>query len=188
MRRGSARGEAYDMAKQVVAKQVVEKQPLARQSVAKQPLGVDLLVGRNIRIFRLQRGLTQSDLGGHLGVTPQQIQKYENGANRVGASRLSQLAGALGVPLATLFDGQPGRRNGRRTNGHATNGHAGNGHADPDIDGGALLANRHALRLARAFEEIPVNRRRLAILRLVEALGNGHATQPTPPRRRRGVH
>ena len=53
----------------------------------KQPLRVDLLVGRNIRSCRLRRGLTQSELGGHLGVTPQQIQKYENGANRVGAQK-----------------------------------------------------------------------------------------------------
>src|SRR5712691_6065016 len=86
--------------------------------MAKQPMRVDLLVGRNIRICRLQRGLTQSELGGHLGVTPQQIQKYENGANRVGASRLDQIAGALEVSLATLFDGRPSNRNGHASNGN----------------------------------------------------------------------
>src|ERR1043166_9354483 len=73
----------------------------------KRPLPVDALVGRNIRICRLQRGLTQTELGHHLDVTFQQIQKYENGATRVGASRLTQIADALSVPLATLFDGSP---------------------------------------------------------------------------------
>ena len=141
--------------------------------MSKQPMRVDLLVGRNIRICRLQRGLTQTQLGGHLGVTAQQIQKYENGANRVGASRLNQLAGALGVPLATLFDGRPSNDNERPRNERAGNGRAGNGHAPPDLDGGALLANRHALRLVQAFDEIPSTRRRTAILRLIELIGRG---------------
>src|SRR5262245_51416468 len=133
--------------------------------MSKRPRRVDVLVGRNIRARRLQRGLTQSELGGHVGVTPQQIQKYENGANRVGASRLSQIAGALSVPLDALF------------NGNATNGHASgtNWHADPDLHGGALLTHPHALRLAQAFDMLPTNRSRIAILRLVEMVGNGRS-------------
>jgi transcriptional regulator with XRE-family HTH domain len=143
---------------------------------------VDLLVGRNIRICRLQRGFTQTELGGHLGVSAQQIQKYENGANRVGASRLNQLAGALGVPITTLFDGRPSNDNERPRNGRASNGRAGNGHARPDLDGGALLTNRHALRLAQAFAEIPSTRRRSAILRLIELIGRRRS------KHRRGLH
>jgi transcriptional regulator with XRE-family HTH domain len=146
----------------------------------KRPMRVDVLVGRNIRICRLQRGFTQTELGGHLGVTAQQIQKYENGANRVGASRLNQLAGALGVPIATLFDGRPSNDNERPSNGRA-----GNGHATPDLDGGALLTNRHALRLAQAFAEIPSTRRRSAILRLIELIGS-RRSKSRPPRRGRG--
>jgi transcriptional regulator with XRE-family HTH domain len=144
----------------------------------KQPMRVDLLVGRNIRTCRLQRGLTQTELGGHLGVTPQQIQKYENGANRVGASRLNQIAGALGVSLATLFNGRRSNGNGHTGNARASNGRPRNGRAVPDLDGGALLANRHALRLAQAFDEIPANRRRMAILRLIEAIGTGPSRHP----------
>src|SRR5689334_12679866 len=124
--------------------------------MSKRPRPVDVLVGRNIRTRRLQRGLTQSKLGEHLGVTPQQIQKYENGTNRVGASRLDQIAGALAVPLTALFNGGP--LNGRS---------AVNGHAAPDLAVGALLAHPHALRLAQAFDMIPANRRRIAILRLI---------------------
>ena len=144
----------------------------------KQPMRVDLLVGRNIKVCRLQRGLTQSALGDHLGVTPQQIQKYENGANRVGASRLSQIAGALGVPLATLFDGRPSNGHWRATDGRAA----------VDLDGGALLADPHALRLAQAFAEIPGNRRRAAILRLIETIGNGTSRPRRPGRERRRLH
>jgi len=139
---------------------------------------VDILVGRNIRTCRLQRGLTQSELGGHLGVTPQQIQKYENGANRVGASRLDQIAGALRVPLAVLFDGRPSTGNGRMRNGHAT----------PDLSGGALLAHPHALRLAQAFAEIPGTRKRSAILRLIETIGNGRPRHQRSRRGRRRLH
>src|ERR1700731_1480100 len=53
------------------------------------PMPVDVLVGQNIRICRLQKGLSQGELGQQIGVTFQQVQKYEKGANRVGASRLT---------------------------------------------------------------------------------------------------
>ena len=139
--------------------------------MSKRPRRVDVLVGRNIRMRRLQRGLTQTELGDHLDVTPQQIQKYENGANRVGASRLSQIAGALAVPLATLFDGR------------ATNGYAG-----PDPFGHALLSDPNALRLAQAFDTIPPSRSRIAILRLVETIGNGKSGDRPSGRGRRRLH
>ncbi len=138
--------------------------------MSKRPLPVDALVGRNIRICRLQRGLTQTELGHHLDVTFQQIQKYENGANRVGASRLTQIAGALGVPLATLFDGS-------RTADRA----------GPDLSGRALLADPHALRLVQAFDRIS-GRQRLAIVRLIDSLGNGRPRRGARRHRRQRVH
>jgi len=137
----------------------------------KRPLPVDALVGRNIRICRLQRGLTQTELGHHLDVTFQQIQKYENGANRVGASRLTQIAGALSVPLATLFDGSPMA-----------------GRANTDLYARTLLANPHALRLLQAFHKLPSGKSRMAVLRLVETVGNGHARHGSNGHRRRQVH
>lgn len=144
----------------------------------KTPRRVDVLVGRNIRERRLQRGLTQSKLGEHLGVTPQQIQKYENGANRVGASRLSQIAGALAVPLAALFNGHPTNGNGHRTSGHAS----------PDLYGDALLTDPNALRLAQAFHMLPASRNRIAIVRLIETIGNGKLGRRRPGRGRRRLH
>jgi DNA-binding transcriptional regulator YiaG len=62
---------------------------------------VDSLVGERIRLLRKRRKMSQSDLGQALGVTFQQIQKYENGKNRVGASRLHLIATALDVPSMT---------------------------------------------------------------------------------------
>ncbi|HKD28325.1 MAG TPA: helix-turn-helix transcriptional regulator [Xanthobacteraceae bacterium] len=75
------------------------------------PTPIDVLVGENIRICRLQRRLTQTELGQRIGVSFQQVQRYENGANRVGASRLTQVANALEVPLLSLFDGTTTRPN-----------------------------------------------------------------------------
>jgi len=136
--------------------------------MSKKPLPVDALVGRNIRICRLQRGLTQTELGKHLGVTFQQIQKYENGANRVGAARLTQIAGALDVPLTTLFDGS-------RTAGRP----------GPDLSGRELLAHPHALRLVQAFHRIPDNRTRMSVLRLIDRIGEAQPTFRTAARGRR---
>ena len=66
---------------------------------------VDSLVGARIRLLRKRRKMSQAELGKAIGVTFQQIQKYENGKNRVGASRLHQVATALNVPITELFDG-----------------------------------------------------------------------------------
>jgi transcriptional regulator with XRE-family HTH domain len=66
---------------------------------------VDSLVGARIRLLRKRRKMSQAELGKALGVTFQQIQKYENGKNRVGASRLHLAATALNVPITELFDG-----------------------------------------------------------------------------------
>ena len=65
---------------------------------------VDVSVGNRIRVQRLLSDMSQSALGEAIGVTFQQVQKYEKGANRVGASRLTQIAKALGVPIKTFFD------------------------------------------------------------------------------------
>src|SRR5215472_14784939 len=65
---------------------------------------IDELVGMNIRIFRKAKGVSQARLGSMAGVTFQQIQKYEKGANRIGPSRLAKIASALDVPIGRLFD------------------------------------------------------------------------------------
>ena len=71
----------------------------------KRPDPVDVEVGHRIRIERLSRGLSQTALANQLGVTFQQVQKYEKGVNRVGAGRLTKIAEVLGVPVSTFFSG-----------------------------------------------------------------------------------
>jgi len=71
----------------------------------KTPHPVDVHVGRGVRSRRVLRGMTQSVLAEQIGLTFQQLQKYESGANRVSASRLWEIAQILDVPVASFFDG-----------------------------------------------------------------------------------
>ena len=71
---------------------------------ARKPNPIDIHVGGRIRLRRMMSGLSQERLGEQMGLTFQQIQKYEKGANRVGASRLFQLAQVLEVPVSYFFD------------------------------------------------------------------------------------
>ena len=70
--------------------------------------GNDAIVGRNIRVHRLARTMSQTGLADAIGVTFQQVQKYEKGVNRVGSGRLVRIANALDVPVMTLLRGVPG--------------------------------------------------------------------------------
>jgi transcriptional regulator with XRE-family HTH domain len=90
-------------------------------------------------------------------VTFQQIPKYEKGANRIGASRLQQIADVLRVPIPTLFDGAP-------TAHHSS---------QQSVQG--LLAKPQALRLLLAFDKINDEAARLAVLHLVESIPQGAA-------------
>ena len=82
----------------------------------KQPNQIDIDVGNKIRLRRRLTGMSQTALGTALGITFQQVQKYEKGTNRVGASRLSDMARILGVPVSYFFeDGQSVIRHGIRT-------------------------------------------------------------------------
>lgn len=67
----------------------------------------DATIGRNVRTHRERRGLTQAELAGRIGVTFQQVQKYEKGSNRIAASRLCLIAQALDVPTSTLLGQTP---------------------------------------------------------------------------------
>jgi transcriptional regulator with XRE-family HTH domain len=121
---------------------------------------IDVLVGQNIRICRLQQKFSQTELGRRIGVTFQQVQKYEKGTNRVGASRLSRIADVLGVPLVALFDGSP----------TATQ------HPEHEETPRALLANPHSLRLLQGFDRIGSDAARAALLQLVDALADEPAS------------
>jgi transcriptional regulator with XRE-family HTH domain len=70
----------------------------------KQVTAAEKQIGERIAAFRKMRGISQSALGEAVGVTFQQVQKYEKGTNRASAGRLQQIAGVLGVPLTSFFD------------------------------------------------------------------------------------
>ena len=117
---------------------------------------IDAVVGRTIRAMRLSKGLSQGGLGTRLGVSFQQIQKYENGTNRVGAGRLAQIAMALDVPMESLLQGvQTAKRRSRQ-----------------EDDPLALLSSGQAMRLARAFSRIADGRVRVALVSLAEGIAS----------------
>src|SRR5271165_2241955 len=74
----------------------------------KQPNPIDIHVGSRVRLRRMMLGMSQEKLGENLGITFQQIQKYEKGTNRIGASRLQHIARVLSMPVSYFFEGAPG--------------------------------------------------------------------------------
>src|SRR6202046_4679242 len=73
----------------------------------KAPNPIDKHVGSRVRMRRMMLGMSQEKLGNNLGLTFQQVQKYEKGTNRIGASRLQQISNILQVPVAFFFEGAP---------------------------------------------------------------------------------
>lgn len=138
--------------------------PMAKKS----PDPIDIEVGRRIRIQRMARGISQTELGEKVGVTFQQVQKYENGANRVGASRLTKIAKVLGVPVGTFFGG-PGEADAAATEATRL-----------DLE---YLVMPGALRLLRAYGQIRESVLRRTIVTFVEKIAAGEAIS-RPDRRK----
>ncbi|KMO30137.1 Cro/Cl family transcriptional regulator [Methylobacterium tarhaniae] len=133
----------------------------------KAPDPVDRHVGHRVRVRRLLIGISQEKLGDALGVTFQQIQKYEKGTNRISASRLRQIADMLNVPVSFFYEGAP-RQDGARSE---------EGGAEPASDHGAndVFWTSQDLQLVRAFQRITDHQVRRRIISLVEAIGAGTA-------------
>lgn len=110
------------------------------------------MVGRNVRIYRLQSGLSQTDMATRLGITFQQIQKYEKGTNRIASGRLLKIASLLSVPLIVLFKGSEVIAD---TNKQSV------------FD---QLAEPHGNRLVQAFAKIRQDATRRSVVRLVEEI------------------
>ncbi|MGV2979488.1 helix-turn-helix domain-containing protein [Camelimonas sp. ID_303_24] len=127
---------------------------------------IDLYVGGRVRMRRMLVGLSQEKLGDALGVTFQQIQKYEKGANRIGASRLHQIAQVLGVPVSFFYDGAAPAEG-------VTTGFA----EAPVLDHVAdFLATSEGLHLNKAFVRIQDAGVRRKLVALVEAMANAQPT------------
>ena len=123
---------------------------------------VDEHVGDRIRVRRTLLGMSQEKLGEAVGVTFQQVQKYEMGANRVSASRLVQFAKILNVPAPYFFDNVPAdaAAHARRLSD--------DGKAVP----AAMPTSRESLKLIRAYYGIPNTALREIVLGLIEALAD----------------
>lgn len=129
--------------------------------MAENPDPVDVHVGSRVRLRRTLLGMSQEKLGAALGLTFQQIQKYERGTNRIGSSRLYQLSRVLDVPVSFFFDDMPGAASGRP-------GFAESAQASFDQD---HLSKRETLELVRAYYRIAEPAVRARLFDLVKALG-----------------
>lgn len=127
---------------------------------AKAPNPVDKYVGSRVRMRRIMLGMSQEKLGEALDLTFQQIQKYEKGTNRIGASRLQQIADILQVPVSFLFEGGP----------TAGAGGEGLGEAPSPAYVADFLATSEGLALTRAFTRISDAKLRRSIVDMVEQI------------------
>lgn len=127
----------------------------------KKPNPTDVHVGGRIRLRRNMLGMSQEKLGENLGITFQQIQKYEKGTNRVGASRLQAISSVLGVPVSYFFEDMAGQDS-------AT----GRGFAEdsPGLQVMDFCSTAEGLQLNRAFIKIGDPKVRRRIIDLVKAL------------------
>jgi transcriptional regulator with XRE-family HTH domain len=144
-----------------------------RNEKESRPSPIDVHVGSRIRLRRTLMGMSQERLGEALGLTFQQVQKYERGVNRVGASRLFDLSRVLDVPISFFFDDMPeplanvysaqaGGLARRRTMG---------GMADSqDAFGDDLMNRRETLELVRAYYKITDAAVRKRVFDLIKSL------------------
>jgi transcriptional regulator with XRE-family HTH domain len=139
---------------------------------AKPPNPVDVHVGGRVKMRRIEIEMSQQILGGHIDLTSQQIQKYEKGTNRIGASRLQEIGKTLEVPTGYFFEGAPGGWEGvdgdRKTNTFLE-----------------FLGTRDGQALIVSFSEIQDAELRRSVVDLVQRLAAIGKSDPPPPRRAR---
>jgi transcriptional regulator with XRE-family HTH domain len=129
---------------------------MAKQTKAAQP--TDVHVGKRIRMRRMMIGMSQEKLGDELGLTFQQVQKYEKGSNRISASKLQRTANILQVPIGFFFEGgpdEPGRKGNSPT---------------PQVRFADLLGTSEGVELCESFDKIKDKKLRLSIVHLVERI------------------
>ncbi len=114
----------------------------------------DADVGRRVRVLRLERQLSQTEVADHLGVSFQQVQKYENGTNRMSAGRLEQIAELFKIPVATLF-----AATGKQDE-----------NAQPILK---LVDSAGALRLLQAYSKLPNAKAKQAFVALAVEMSGG---------------
>jgi transcriptional regulator with XRE-family HTH domain len=142
----------------------------------RRPNPIDVHVGNRVRLQRMLIGISQEKLGERLGLTFQQVQKYEKGINRIGASRLFELSRVLGVPVQFFYEDAPASGNQQS---------AAPGFAERSSDSHVFefLSSREGLELNRAFSRITDPKVRKSVLDLVRSLadeaGDGSYERPS---------
>lgn len=134
----------------------------SERMAGKKPNPVDAHVGSRVRLRRMLLGMSQERLGESMGLTFQQVQKYEKGVNRIGASRLFQISKILDIPVQFFFEEAP----------HIGDGSPARGMAEADSETFILefLNSREGLELNRAFVKISDPKVRKSVVDLVRAL------------------
>jgi transcriptional regulator with XRE-family HTH domain len=127
---------------------------LIEETALRKTTSLDVLIGSRLRAHRLSRDLSQEELAESLGISFQQIQKYEKGSNRISASRLKEITDILQVPIATWFAEQ------KPSSKKAAEG--GDAHA--------FITNVRAMRLLKSFSQIEDARTQNLIVDLCEKL------------------
>ncbi|MEM9355759.1 MAG: helix-turn-helix transcriptional regulator [Pseudomonadota bacterium] len=131
---------------------------------ARKPNPIDTHVGSRVRFRRMLLGMSQEKLGEQLGLTFQQVQKYEKGVNRIGASRLFELANVLGVNVQFFYDEAPELGENKGAAGLAE---------EPANDYvGGFLKSREGIELNRAFAKISDPKVRRSVVDLVRSLAD----------------
>jgi transcriptional regulator with XRE-family HTH domain len=128
----------------------------------KAPNPIDKHVGSRVRMRRMMLGMSQEKLGDALGLTFQQVQKYEKGTNRIGASRLQQISQILQVQVSFFFEGAPVIASGPRAEGFTE--------ASSPAYVSDFLASSDGLALTKAFMKIADSKLRRRIVDLVEQI------------------
>jgi transcriptional regulator with XRE-family HTH domain len=128
------------------------------------PHPVEVHVGSRVRLRRTLMGMSQDKMAKALGLTFQQVQKYERGMNRIGSSRLYHLSQILDVPVSFFFDEMPNEV-------AAEGGGRGMSDADQDLYRPDTMPKRETLELVRAYYRIPDDRLRRKVYELVKAAG-----------------
>ncbi len=133
----------------------------------KKPNPIDIHVGSRVRLRRTMLGMSQEKLGNALDITFQQIQKYEKGANRIGASRLQNIANVLNVPVAFFFEDAP-------SSTQTATGMSEENSTTYVVD---FLSSSEGLQLNRAFVKIQDAKVRRKIVDLVKTLADDDGAQ-----------
>jgi transcriptional regulator with XRE-family HTH domain len=139
---------------------------------SRRPNPIDIHVGSRVRLRRMLMGISQEKLGERLGLTFQQVQKYEKGVNRIGASRLFDLSHVLEVPIQFFYEGAPSN-SGRPMMAPGFS-------EGPPADANILefLSTREGLELNKAFAAITDQRTRRALIELARALAGAEGELP----------